>query len=103
VRNLLDYATLRLLCNHVGVTRVERKRDLVSVNFTPNAAVEPEKLARFVSTQHGAQFSPSGTLKFFVKGASQPEEILARIRGVLEELTGTAPGPGTAEPSGVRS
>jgi transcription-repair coupling factor (superfamily II helicase) len=96
VRNLLDYATLRLLCNHVGVTRVERKRDLVSVNFTQNAAVEPEKLARFVSTQHGAQFSPGGTLKFFVKGA-QPEEILARIRGVLEELTGAASAAGAAE------
>jgi transcription-repair coupling factor (superfamily II helicase) len=103
VRNLLDYATLRLLCNRVGVTRVERKRDLVSVNFTQNAAVEPEKLARFVSTQRGAQFTPGGTLKFFVKGATQAEEVLGRIRGVLEELTGAVSGPGAAETSGVTS
>jgi transcription-repair coupling factor (superfamily II helicase) len=91
VRNLLDYATLRLLCNRVGVTRVERKRDLVSVNFTQNAAVEPEKLARFVSTQRGAQFTPGGTLKFPVRGAGQAEEVLARIRSVLEELSGAIP------------
>jgi transcription-repair coupling factor (superfamily II helicase) len=97
VRNLLEYATLRLLCNRVGVTRVERKRDLVSVNFTQNAAVEPEKLARFVSTQRGAQFTPGGTLKFLVKGATQAEEVLARIRAVLEELTGAAPASGAAQ------
>jgi transcription-repair coupling factor (superfamily II helicase) len=103
VRNLLDYAALRLLCNRVGVTRVERKRDLVSVNFTQNAAVEPEKLARFVSTQRGAQFTPGGTLKFFIKGATQAEEVLGRIRGVLEELTGAVSGPGAAETSGVTS
>ncbi|HKT68302.1 MAG TPA: transcription-repair coupling factor, partial [Terriglobales bacterium] len=103
VRNLLEYAMLRLLCNRVGVTRVERKRDLVSVNFTQNAAVEPEKLARFVSTQRGAQFTPGGTLKFFVKGATQAEEVLGRIRGVLEELTGAVSGPGAAETSGVTS
>jgi transcription-repair coupling factor (superfamily II helicase) len=103
VRNLLEYATLRLLCNRVGVTKVERKRDLVSVNFTQNAAVDPEKLARFVSTQRGAQFTPGGTLKFLVKGATQAEEVLGRIRGVLEELTGAVSGPGAAETSGVTS
>jgi transcription-repair coupling factor (superfamily II helicase) len=103
VRNLLDYAMLRLLCNRVGVTRVERKRDLVSVNFTQNAVVDPEKLARFVSSQRGAQFNPGGTLKFFVKGASQAEEVLGRIRVVLEELTGVVSGPGAEETSGVRS
>ncbi|HEY6936382.1 MAG TPA: TRCF domain-containing protein, partial [Terriglobales bacterium] len=103
VRNLLDYAMLRLLCNRVGVTRVERKRDLVSVNFTQNAVVDPEKLARFVSSQRGAQFTPGGTLKFFVKGATQAEEVLGRIRVVLEELTGVVSGPGAEETSGVRS
>jgi transcription-repair coupling factor (superfamily II helicase) len=101
VRNLLEYAMLRFLCNRVGVTRVERKRDLVSVNFSQNAAVDPEKLARFVSTQRGAQFTPGGTLKFFVKGAGQAEEVLGRIRAVLEELTGAVSGPGAAETSGV--
>jgi transcription-repair coupling factor (superfamily II helicase) len=103
VRNLLDYATLRLLCTRVGVARVERKRDLVNINFTQNAAVEPEKLARFVSTQRGAQFTPGGTLKFFIKGANQAEEVLGRIREVLEELTGAVAAPGATEKSGVRS
>ncbi len=96
VRNLLDYAVLRLLCNRVGVARVERKRDLVSINFTQNAAVEPEKLARFVSTQRGAQFTPGGTLRFFIKAATQAEEVLARIRSVLEELTAVSGRPAEA-------
>ncbi len=87
VRNLLEYAALKLVCGRLGVAGIERKRDLVSVRFTPAAVVEPEKLARFVSAQKGAQFTPAGVLKFFLK-ESQPEAVLQRLRGVLEDLAG---------------
>ena len=85
VRNLLEYASLKLLCLTVGVTNVERKRDLVSVKFRQNAAVDPERLARFVSSQRGAQFKPDGLLKFSMK-ATGAEEVLQQLKNVLQEL-----------------
>src|ERR1019366_4556252 len=85
VRNLLDYASLKLLCMRVGVNAIERKRDFVTFKFRENAAVDPEQLARFVSTQKGAQFTPDGMLKFVLK-ATVADEVLRALRTVLEQL-----------------
>jgi transcription-repair coupling factor (superfamily II helicase) len=85
VRNLLDYASLKLLCMRVGVNAIERKRDSVTFKFRQNAAVDPEQLARFVSAQRGAQFTPDGMLKFVVK-ATAADEVLRALRTVLEQL-----------------
>ncbi len=85
VRNLLDYASLKLLCTKVGVNAIERKRDFITLKFQQNAAVDPEQLARFVSAQRGAQFTPDGMLKFVLK-ATTAEEVLRALRTVLEQL-----------------
>jgi transcription-repair coupling factor (superfamily II helicase) len=85
VRNLLDYASLKLLCMKVGVNAIERKRDFVTLKFRQDATVDPEQLARFVSTQRGAQFTPDGMLKFALK-ATAAEEVLSALRKVLEQL-----------------
>ena len=85
VRNLLDYASLKLLCMKVGVNAIERKRDSVTLKFQQNAAVDPEQLARFVSAQRGAQFTPDGMLKFILK-ATAADEVLRNLRTVLEQL-----------------
>jgi transcription-repair coupling factor (superfamily II helicase) len=85
VRNLLDYASLKLLCMRVGVNAIERKRDFVTFKFRQNATVDPEQLARFVSAQRGAQFTPDGMLKFVLKAAAA-DEILRSLRTVLERL-----------------
>jgi len=85
VRNLLDYASLKLVCMRVGVNAIERKRDFVTFKFRKNAAVDPEQLARFVSAQRGAQFTPDGMLKFVLK-ATAAEEVLRALRTVLEQL-----------------
>ncbi len=86
VRNLLDYASLKLLCMKVGINAIERKRDSVTMKFQQNAVVDPEQLARFVSDQRGAQFTPEGVLKFILK-ATAPEEVLRALRAVLEQLS----------------
>jgi transcription-repair coupling factor (superfamily II helicase) len=86
VRNLLEYATLKLRAMRVGATAIERKRELVNIKFRQNAQIDPEKLARFVSSQRGAQFTPDGTLKFNVKPNSV-EGILQTLRDLLEELS----------------
>jgi transcription-repair coupling factor (superfamily II helicase) len=90
VRNLLDYASLKLLCIRVGVNAIERKRDLVTFKFRQNAAVDPEQLARFVSAQRGAQFTPDGMLKFAVK-ATAADDVLRALRDTLEQLSAGAP------------
>jgi transcription-repair coupling factor (superfamily II helicase) len=90
VRNLLEYATLKLLAVRVGATGIERKRDLVTIKFRQNAVIDPGKLAQFVSSQRGAQFSPDGMLKFSLN-ASVAQEVLRRLRSVLEQLAGEVP------------
>ena len=86
VRNLLDYASLKLLSIRVGVNAIERKRDSVTFKFRQNAAVDPEQLARFVSAQKGAQFTPDGMLKFLLKPTAA-EEVLRVLRTILEQLS----------------
>src|SRR3989441_4556744 len=98
VRNLLDYAALKLLAVRVGATGIERKRDLVNIKFRQNAVIDPGRLARFVSSQRGAQFTPKGVLKFSLK-ASGAEEALNHLRELLEELAG----PAVSLPSSVVS
>src|SRR6266571_4475659 len=85
VQNLLEYAALKLLCLTVGVTNIERKRELVSIKFRQNAGVDPDRLARFVSSQRAAQFTPEGVLKFSAR-ATGAEEVLRHLRNVLQEL-----------------
>ena len=90
VRNLLEYATLKLLAVRVGATGIERKRDVVTIKFRQNAVIDLAKLAQFVSSQRGTQFTPDGMLKFSLN-ASAAQEVLRRLRTVLEQLAGEVP------------
>ncbi|HXZ40073.1 MAG TPA: transcription-repair coupling factor, partial [Terriglobales bacterium] len=90
VRNLLEYASLKLLAVRVGVTAIERKRELVTIKFRQNAVIDPAKLARFVSSQRGAQFTPDGMLKFALKAMSA-SEVLSQLRNLLEQLAAEIP------------
>jgi transcription-repair coupling factor (superfamily II helicase) len=96
VRNLLDYARLKLLAIRLGLAGIERKREQVSIKFQPNAAIDPARLAQFVSSRRGAQFSPDGTLKFLLK-ASAAEEVLRHLRDLLLELAGEVPSEASAQ------
>jgi transcription-repair coupling factor (superfamily II helicase) len=90
VRSLLEYATLKLLAVRVGATGIERKRDLVTIKFRQNAIIDSGKLAQFVSSQRGTQFSPDGMLRFSLN-ASAAQEVLSRLRSILEQLAGEVP------------
>jgi len=73
------------LALRVGLNAIERKRDLVTIKFRQNAVVDPGKLARFVSSQRGAQFLPDGTLKFLAKGLDA-RELLEQLQTLLGNL-----------------
>ncbi len=87
VRNLLDAAALKLLSERVGVASIDRKQHSINIKFTENANVDPSRLAQFVAGNKGAQFSPNGTLKFNLK-STYAEQVLARLNGLLSELSG---------------
>src|ERR1019366_239826 len=87
VRSLLEYATLKLLSQRIGVAQIERRREAVSIRFTETASVDPERLARFVAGEPGSQFTPAAVLKFTLK-EKQPEHVLARLKSLLEQLAG---------------
>jgi transcription-repair coupling factor (superfamily II helicase) len=86
VRNLLEATTLKLFCQRVGVAAVERKQNIIQVRFTENANIDPAKLAEFVATNKGAQFSPGGILKFVLR-STNAEDVLARIKELLGQLS----------------
>jgi transcription-repair coupling factor (superfamily II helicase) len=90
IRNLLDYASLKLLAVRVGVNAIERKKDLITIKFRPNAVIDPGKLAQFVSAQKGAQFTPDGMLRFSLKKIAAGE-VLVALRSLLEQLAGEIP------------
>ena len=83
--------TLKLLSQRIGVAQIERRRDAVSIRFTEKATVDPERLAQFVANEPGSQFTPAGVLKFSLK-EKQPEQVLGRLKSLLEELAGEAAG-----------
>ncbi len=85
-RHLLSASSLKLLAEAVGVFNIERKRDTATVKFTENAMVDPERLARFVATNKGAQFTPGGILKFNLK-STQPESVIGQLWVLLRELS----------------
>ena len=58
---------------------IDRHRDTVNVKFGENAAIDPEKLMRFVATKKGANFSPQGVLKYTLV-ATAAEQVLGNSR-----------------------
>jgi len=85
VRNLLEYAELKLAAERVGVAGIDRRRDVVNIKFTEKAIVDPDKLAQFVAKERGAQFTPAGVLRFQLK-STRPEDVLTRLKELLAEL-----------------
>jgi hypothetical protein len=61
----------------------------VTIKFTEDARIEPERLAAFVAKNRGAQFSPGGVLKFNLK-STQPEAVIDQLNGLLRELSAEA-------------
>ena len=93
VRHLLAASSLKLLSESVGVFNIERKRDTATIKFTENATVDPERLARFVASNKGAQFTPGGMLKFNLK-STQPESVIGQLWVLLRELSPESVGVG---------
>ena len=88
VETLFRYAELKLISQRLGVASVDRKRDQIAIKFTEAAPIDGERLARFVSSERGAQFTPAGVLKFNVKSTAA-DSVLGRVRELLLALSPT--------------
>ncbi len=79
-----------MLAVRLGVVAIERKRESVIIKFRQNAAIDPVRLAQFVSSQRGTQFTPDGMLKFSLK-ANAATDVLQQLRSLIEQLAGEIP------------
>ncbi len=89
VKNLIEYARLRLMAERIGVAGIDRQRDQASVRFTEKARIDPEKLAKFVGRTKGAKFTPNGILKFTLKAVGA-DEVLRSLHALLKQLSDAA-------------
>ncbi len=88
VHHLLEAATLRLTCERVGVSQLDRKRDQLHLRFTETAGVDPGRLMQLVArnAKKGAQFTPQGVLRFPL-AAVKPNDVLSEVHALLDKLT----------------
>ncbi len=85
VRNLMDATSLKLLCQRVGVSAIDRKQNVAHLKFTETAEIDASKLAQFVANNRGSQFSPGGTLKIILR-STNAEEVIAQLRALILAL-----------------
>src|SRR5207247_10036535 len=63
VRNLLEYARLRILGRARGVTSIERTAQGIDIKFHETARVDPERIVELVAAGNGVTFAPPATLR----------------------------------------
>src|SRR5438105_2754818 len=84
VRNLMEYARLRILGRARGVTSIERSTQGIDIKFHETARVDPERIVELVSAGKGVTFAPPATLR--LQSPSRLADLFASIENVLREL-----------------
>jgi transcription-repair coupling factor (superfamily II helicase) len=84
VRNLLEYARLRILGRARGVMAIERTAQGIDIKFHQSARVDPERIVELVAGGSGVTFAPPATLH--LRAAAGRAEIFRSIEEVLREI-----------------
>jgi transcription-repair coupling factor (superfamily II helicase) len=84
VRNLLEYARLRILGRARGVTSIERTANGIDIRFHETARIDPERVVELVGKGEGIAFAPPATLRLSRVGPRA--DIFANIGDVLREI-----------------
>ena len=69
VRNLGEYAAIRLLADRIGVESIDREAQTVVLKFRPEAKLDPQRLFRVVQERADVTLVPPGTLKLDLRAA----------------------------------
>ena len=84
VRNLLEYARLRILGRARGVTAIERTTQGIDIKFHETARIDPERVVELVGAGKGVTFAPPATLR--LQPPARPAELFPTIENLLREL-----------------
>ena len=84
VRNLLEYARLRILGRARGVTAIERTIHGIDIRFHETARIDPERIVELVGGGHSIVFSPPATLRLKTLGPRM--DLFTNIGDVLREI-----------------
>jgi transcription-repair coupling factor (superfamily II helicase) len=84
VRNLLEYARLRILGRARGVTMIERTVHGIDIRFHQSARIDPERIVELVGSGDRVSFAPPATLR--MKVPSSRADLFDNIAEVLREL-----------------
>jgi transcription-repair coupling factor (superfamily II helicase) len=84
VLNLVEYASLKSLCERMLVSAVERRNHRLALRFHSETPVRAERLVRLVRSRRGASLDPSGVL--WVEWKPEEGSPAAAAQTVLLEL-----------------
>lgn len=84
VRNLLEYARLRVLGRARGVMSIERTVHGIDIKFHESAKIDPERIVELVGTGDRVTFSPPTTLRMKVPGSRA--DFFASIADLLRDI-----------------
>ena len=84
VRNLLEYARLRILGRARGVTMLERTVHGIDIRFHASARIDPERIVELVGSGDRVSFAPPATLR--MKVPASRADLFDNIAEVLREL-----------------
>jgi transcription-repair coupling factor (superfamily II helicase) len=84
VRNLLEYARLRVLGRARGVIAIERTAHGIDIRFHESARIDPERVIELVGRGDGLSFAPPTTLRLGRIGPRS--DLFASIGEVLREI-----------------
>jgi transcription-repair coupling factor (superfamily II helicase) len=84
VRNLLEYARLRVLGRSRGVVAIERTVYGIDIRFHQSARIDPERIVELVGSGASVTFAPPATLR--LKAAGTRADFFRGIEDVLREI-----------------
>jgi len=84
VENLLDYAVLKSLCEHLRISSVERQGTRIAMRFHPETTLDPAKLVAVVRSRPGIKVDPSGVLWMERKRGGPVSEVRRNVLLALE-------------------
>src|SRR5439155_23213806 len=84
VRDLLEYARLRILGRARGVTAIERTAHGIDIKFHETARVDPERIVELVGGSDKITFEPPATLR--LSPMAGIADLFSRLDNNLLEL-----------------
>ncbi len=85
VENLLEYATLKSMCERLRISSVERQGSRIAIRFHAETTLDPATLVSVVRSRKGIKLDPSGVLWMEL---TRGESVPATLRNVLLGLQG---------------